>query len=267
MSDTRVATRPYVVGPTSSFFVVPSGYTPNAVNFDTTAINRRAGLAGVSNGKTGLISCWLKNPNAASLFRRILFLANGVGDTTFYISGGGFATFVGGNVAGTAASLSYRGNSSFASMTSWVHVLFSWNMTTPGRTQIKINGADDPLGITVTTLVLDDTLTYNTGITLGANDANGDIFGATAGANIADLQAWFGATASPVDIDLSTPSNVAAFFNSGAVNPTVGAALVGRPPDILFSSAGASWGITNNGTGGDFAVISGTISATTFAYP
>ena len=229
------------------------GYAAQGVTFSSTGYATKSGaLTSVSDSGSGVVSFWVNNTAVAGAFRNILVLVS----TTptdylkLYLGSTAKATILAENSGGTTV-LSANTNTAFSSMTTtWKHVVMSWNLAATPVVQIYTNGVSDA---TVTTDILaSQTIHYSANGTqyLGADSGGINTYGA----NIADLQVWFG-----THVDLSVAANLALFISGGApVNPAVAKAALGTPT-IIQSGAASSWQ-TNGGSAGGFTIATGTIT-------
>lgn len=227
--------------------VVP--YSPVGVTFNVNAlaqITPNAALQGVVNGKSGLVSCWVKNANAAGATRTIYHQCNAYVNTVqwFGINGSG-QLFYSGRGSGFVEELLLKSNTIFASMTSWKHALLSWNVAT-ARGQLYVSDAPD---LAANPTLINANMYYNQD-----EHALGAFFSSGINpllAKISDLQIWFN-----VDVDISVQATRRLFIdvNGAAVDPALAATGIGRSADLLM--AGSNW-LVNKGSGGGTFVLQG----------
>lgn len=235
----------------------PPSYTPQGINFDSTAWAARATALSITNSGSGLCSFWMKNPNATATQHTILSIGNAfgaAGSFSIAVSGSSGKVFASGKNSSNTTVLSMQTTVAYVSMSSWANFIISYNLATP-RAQIYVNGSPD---VSVITDTLGGTIVYSgTDNQLGSGHA-GTV---TLNANIADLQCWFG-----VDYDLTVAANVAAFYSGGnAVDPTIGPSGIGLgTAPILFYGDASLWPQNgtpaNRGGGGAFTWQSATIA-------
>lgn len=236
-------------------------YFPKGVHFSTSpaaAVNKTSALTGITNGKSGLLSVWFKNPNAVGTYR-ILFTvgarSSGAGQLAAYISGAGALTLIGAKLNNTNV-LAMATTTTFVSMSAWAHALFSWNTLTPRR-QCYINGNAETLAASTSDTTGD--IIYSGSDNNVGNDASTTL---PIAGDMSELQFW-----DNVDIDISNATNRNAFINGGnPIDPATAASVVGSTQRVLLSKTTTSWTTgsawaTNAGLGGGFSITAGSLTA------
>lgn len=220
-------------------------YQPNAVDFDGTATYLEGPVTpiGVNDGNQGTASFWFKLDGNGS---DMTFMRNATARiiAEFDASNGGQIRFWGEDSSNT--TLLNMGSDNFnGDITSWHHVMASWDLSDPSRRHIYINGVSDLDAVNYTTHV-DGAIQYSNGYyRIGAN---------ALGSNMLDGQVadfWFD---SGTYIDLSIEGNRRKFLDENGnarFLGTNGELVTGTAPDIYLSGDTATWH-TNDGASGGF---------------
>lgn len=213
--------------------------------------NRGANLTGISDGKEGTLSVWVRVDGGNGTRRTIFGTYNGASFGTFQVELQANNTFL--VYAETppvlSVALNISSTTAYTAGTIWRHLLASWKLDTAGARHLYINDVSD---LTVTTFN-NATIDYTSGATaIGALPLDG-----TLKFNGCIAEMWF----SPTYIDLSIEANRRKFINAdrkpvdlgdSGQNPT------GNIP-ILFTKNFA----TNLGTGGNFTITGSLDAAST----
>lgn len=215
-------------------------YTANAVNFTDGAdyLSKASDLTSNSDSKIVSGSVWIKTTDtAATIFKA----RTGAGNTGFGLrinAGKVFLTGFGvsSELAATSATSVDTG--------SWVHILFSFDLSDTGKRQIYINGSLDSTSWTTYDNTDLDLTSGTHGV--GADpSAGGDGFEG----DMSDLWAEYG-----VYVDFSLAANRLKFRNAGGKPVNLGSdgsVPTSSSPILYFSRDTTSWH-TNKGTGGGF---------------
>ena len=237
---------PWAVGP--SFLAQAQG-----VHFDgATYLTHSGALTGAANGKSGLLSLWIRNTQAVGGYRDafLITISGSTNALALAIDTATGAFYARGFTSGAVKILDIETTTALVSMSNYANVIMSWNLATP-RGQVYVNNVSD--------IAASPTLTNNT---INYAATNGQSVGASpAGTNsltgdMADLQLWLN-----VDVDISVAANRANFINATTLEPvdqSVAATAFGTQT-VLMSGALGAWA-TNKGSGGGFTA-NGTLTA------
>ena len=229
----------------------------DSADFDaaTDYLTTGAGLTGAADGKKGTFCCWLRIDGGDGTDRTIFEGVTTVGGTTpgFRVRAQ-LANTLG--ILGVNSALStilfLQSTSTYTASATWIQLLASWDLGTPGAAHLYVSDVDE----LITTTFTDDNINYTL--------ADWAIGGGANGGNLFDgclAEIYF----APEYIDLSVATNRAKFISTtdkpvslglDAAFPTGTAAIVYQHLDN--GEAVASFA-TNAGTGGDFA-ITGTLA-------
>jgi hypothetical protein len=225
-----------------------------AVDFDgSTDYLTRAKLQGLSDGKTGTVSVWVK-PDAAGDASSMWILHCGDSQQKLLLSRTSLDRFLvtGRNAANTVrlllqstAALSFTGGT-------WYHVMASWDLAN-GLGKLYINGTDrtDP-----TQVLTDDSVALaNQKWNIGADQDEGNLWN-----GIID-EVYF----DDFYIDLTESANRRLFYGQGSSGggTTSGSQVglghqgrrpTGRRPKLLLTHGPGNFG-RNEGSGGDFTIV------------
>lgn len=220
--------------------------SPCAVTFDAVNdyLTRGGELTGVSDGKEGTISFWIRPAGSDGSTMRIVSSTN----TRFTVArtAANQINITGRNTTPTTI-LENRSTSTITASSNWTHVMASWNLATPASS-MWFNGVQETL---TTDTKTDDNIEYT--------DTDISIGGHTSGTFKVDGQLaefWFNTSF----IDLTTLANRRKFFLADKRPAYLGRAgerPTGSSPLVYlrkFSGDAASTFATNRGTGGDFTV-------------
>lgn len=222
--------------------VYGGSYGARGVVFDGTNdyLRRASELTGIADGKTGLVSVWVK-PATTSSGNIITNGASSAGEF--------FRVFVGSDIVG--ASGSPPGGGSSFSMTStavvdvgnWHHVLIAWDSASSSNCKVYVDGADATNG---TPTANNTNIDYTRGSwNIGAR-GDGTV---KLNADIAEL--WFATSW----LDITVTANREKFAKNG--RPVSlgadGSKPTGSTPIVYMKGEASAWG-TNYGSGGDFTV-------------
>lgn len=218
----------------------------NAVDFDGSAdyLTRGADLTGLIDGKSGILSCWLRRDGGDGTAQRIL--ANLAGTLRFHLTKDASNKYVvtGINSAGSTI-LTLTSNTAYTSSPDWVHLLSSWDLAATTGTLYVDSASDLAGGSTLT----NDTIDYVTATpnwSVGADtDATDKMFGAISELYFAPNQY----------LDLSVQANREKFILNGAPVSlgSDGSLPTGTAPAIYLPNRAALVG-TNAGSGGNFTI-------------
>jgi concanavalin A-like lectin/glucanase superfamily protein len=230
----------------------------DSADFDGTNdyMTRGAGLSGAADSKTGILSLWLRldGGNAASMF--LLTGSNALGGGTsdglrLTRDGANNLVVSADNAAGSGVLYLSTVNTYVASAT-WLHILSSWNLATPGTGRLYINDVSDYSESVYT----NDTIDYTK-----ADWAVGALASGTSKLNGAVAELYF---APGQYLDFSLVANRRKFISASGKPVHLGAtgALpTGTAPLIyhhLDDGEAVANFATNRGTGGNFT-ITGTL--------
>jgi hypothetical protein len=243
-------------------------YTPQGVNFGSTAYSNKLSALSGASGSIGLVSFWINNTNAAGSGARLILCvctsANAY-RVNFGLTNSG-EVVIGGYNSSSTQLLSLTSANVYTSMgTTWKHVIASWNLST-GRCQMYSNFTSSSSEASDTGGSTGSDPTVCTSGTIDYAGANQPTFAASAAAanylaaNISDVQFWTG-----VDVDISNATNRGYFFNSGnALNPTTASAHFGNPCILMTGSTISTWATNPSpATCGTFTQSSGVTAAPT----
>ena len=229
----------------------------DSADFDgaTDYSNRGAQLTGISDGKTGLFSCWMRLDGGDSSILTIIQNANASESASYPTIRRSSANAIDIQARNSAGTLILRALSdvTYTASATWLHVLLEWNMA---RTPICVLYVND-INVAVThTTSTDDTINYTrTNCRVGANGVNAEKFNGC----LAELY-W----APNVSLDLSLVANRRKFISSSGKPIHLGSdgsLPTGTAPIVYFhlddGEAVANFA-TNRGTGGNFS-ITGTL--------
>lgn len=218
----------------------------NAVDFDGSAdyLTRGADLTGLIDGKSGILSCWLRRDGGDGTAQRIL--ANLAGTLRFHLTKDASNKYVvtGINSSGSTI-LTLTSNTAYTSSPDWVHLLSSWDLAATTGTLYVDSASDLAGGSTLT----NDTIDYVTATpnwSVGADtDATDKMFGAISELYFAPNQY----------LDLSVQANREKFILNGAPVSlgSDGSLPTGTAPAIYLPNRAALVG-TNAGSGGNFTI-------------
>ena len=224
----------------------PATAAVNAVDFDGSAdyLTRGADLTGLIDGKSGILSCWLRRDGGDGTAQRIL--ANLAGTLRFHLTKDASNKYVvtGINSAGSTI-LTLTSNTAYTSSPDWVHLLSSWDLAATTGTLYVDSASDLAGGSTLT----NDTIDYVTATpnwSVGADtDATDKMFGAISELYFAPNQY----------LDLSVQANREKFILNGAPVSlgSDGSLPTGTAPAIYLPNRAALVG-TNAGSGGNFTI-------------
>lgn len=226
----------------------PPAYMANAVHFNgSTYATRGAALTGISNGKQGTFSVWVKIGGTDATLMRLFAATN----TRFGLnrSTSDRMNSLLRNAALTTIFNRATNANNFVDGGAWRHVIFSYDLAVP-TSLIYVNDASSELGSGTLT---DDTIDYAgaTNTALGATPAGLDPYTG----DMADF--WFSTTF----IDISVEANRRKFISSAGKPVGLGSdgsTPTGTAPVVFFSGATGSWH-TNKGSGGGFT-LTGTLT-------
>jgi hypothetical protein len=219
-------------------------------------MSRGGELTGMSDGKQGIISVWVRldGGNASNLY--IADNAPAAGSSSFYLirSAGNTFTIQGRDSPGGTLLLSLQTTSTYTSAATWLHVLAAWDMAVGTSYSIYISDALD-MGAAIFT---NNTIDYTGGaFTIGGN---GSVPSPSFNGAIAEL--YF---APGQYLDFSLVANRRKFISASGKPVHLGATgslPTGTAPLLYLhlddSEAVANFA-TNRGTGGDLS-ITGTLA-------
>ena len=244
------------IGREEGFRVVrQSNNSTNSVEFDGTNdyLLLSSEFTGISDGKQGTISAWVKFDAAQDGNEQRLFVM-GDAPTDFAIqlhrqpSGGSQAISISAFNTGGTKILDIDTTAAINSADGWVNVLASWDLSDTNKRHLYINDSSDLSVVTYT----DDNIDYdlsgrgagNDNVSVGANIDGADKLDG----KMSDL--WFNTSY----IDLSVEANRRKFITSGGEPVNLGSdgsAPTGTQP-VLFLSGDSTDFVTNKGSGGGF---------------
>lgn len=228
-------------------------YKTRAITLDGTNdyIQKTSDLSGNSNGKTGLVSFWIKMGAGSDGTDMVVYQGQNPDQNIITRNSSNILDFSFFNTAGSKI----MGVSTSGTITvsdGWTHVLCAWDLAST-TVDLYIDGVLDETGITATNDNIDYTKTNHT---IGDNSVGiGKL-----DADIADLYINFGET-----LDISSASNRAKFLSNAGKPVDLGddgSWPTGTSPIVflkLANGAAVSTFATNKGTGGGFA-ITGTLT-------
>lgn len=215
--------------------------------FDGTSyLQKSTALDGISDGKSGTISCWFKSNTTGE--QKILNCANN--SITLQVNSDGVVRVIGRNSAGTII-LDMESLVSVGGDGTWHHVVASWDLATTSG-DLYLDSSDN---LDISSLVLtNDTIDYTqVDYTIGANSSGGDLFTGELG------QLWLDTVA----VDLTDPAVLAKFIVDATGKPTDleqdGSGPHGVSP-IIFMHSTVDDRLLNSGTGGDFDTEANTVT-------
>lgn len=229
------------------------GFIVKGVTFaGATADRRGAALTGISDGKQGLLSVWvrLSGGNGTNM---MISCNNG---QNFYIRRNSSNNFAVEGSNGAIQNIGLTSATAYTSGVTWLHMLTSWNLAT-SAVHMYITNVSDLAG---SPIIDDSNIVYSS-----SNWSQGD--------NNAGAQFLTGEQAEmffhPTYLDLSVAGNRAKFISGGKPVDlgADGSLPLGLQPIIYFSVRAngvvGDW-LTNRGTGGNFTLATGTqaLSAT-----
>jgi hypothetical protein len=225
----------------------------DAADFDgaNDYMSRGGELTGMSDGKQGIISVWVRldGGNASNLY--IADNAPAAGSSSFYLirSAGNKFTIQGRSSPGGTLILSLQTANTYTSSTTWLHVLASWDMAVGTSGSLYISDTSD----STSPIFTDSTLDY----TQGAFTIGGDGSGPSPSFNGAIAELYF---APGQYLDFSNVYNRRKFI-SATGKPvhlgTDGSLPTGTAPLLychLDDGEAVANFATNRGTGGDLSI-------------
>ena len=240
-------------------FSYPPHLMVESADFDGTNdyMTLATGLTGATDSKTGILSCWARIDGGDGATRYIV-----IGQTTggsndwwqFRLQADNTFFFRCTDNHSGADIISLGTSNAYLAGSSWIHVLASWNLSTPVM-NLYVNDASDKASGTLTNDTLDytqDNWTVGAQNNVGSNKFNGCL-----------AELYF---APGQYLDFSVTNNRRKFITS-SLKPVYlgadGAGPTGTAPLIYFhldpSETVANFA-TNRGTGGDFT-ITGALAA------
>ncbi len=239
----------------------PPIITANAVNFDgsTNYLTRAADLTGIADSKTGILSVWL-NFAADGSGERILS-GSDLTNTNLQITRttGNLFQMIFKNAAAATIVL-IENVTTMLNASGWVHILSSWDLSTP-VVQIYLDDSEDA-DPTPTTLT-DDTIAYSTGLAdwfVGTTEAGGTPTTDSFNGDMAELYFQDGEF-----LDFTDEDNRRLFISSGGKPVDLGSDgsnPTGTQPIIYLTGATATWH-TNTGSGGGMTEVGALTDAST----
>ena len=229
-----------------------SQYQPQGVVASSTATaNKGSALTGVVDGKSGVVSAWVKMPNGGST-RYLFAVASGtVPAPQLFFNTTNAPRLSGSNSAGTQI---YQGAGSVNLGTQiWYHLLWSWNLAT-ARNQFALNDVIDTALIATTT---NDVINYSVnGPWIASNQGGGSNFND----QTADVQVWLTG-----DLDIGVQANRRLFIDGvgRAVDPRWAEMVLGQPVIKLVAPSFSTFYNNVKGTGGTMTLGAGTFSQAT----
>lgn len=210
--------------------------------------DRVADFTGISDGQTGLFSCWVKMDTSSSDTGFYEFLT--FGNFNFRVSrrNAGEVLIRCRNTATTEVMEIKSNNNSCIKASGWTHILASWDTGTAGRRHIYVNGSDQTTQVVFTA---GSTIDYTwTGVEVGAGSGGQQKFpGLMCELYFTTPAAWF---------DITNSTNRDKFFNSGNSKPVDlgadGSTPTGTQPILYLRNPFSSFE-TNLGSGGNFTVV------------
>lgn len=224
----------------------------DGADFDGTNdhMTRGAGLSGAADSKSGIFSVWAR-------------LDGGDGATIFLLNSNGFSQFYRANTnvfifqlvnAALSFVLDLRTSATYLAGATWLHILASWDLATPGASHLYVNDVSDKNVVTFT----NDTIDYtDTNWWISLFNGSGNRF------NGALAEFYF---APGQYLDFSLASNRRKFISASGKPVHLGATgslPTGTAPIIyqhLDDGEAVANFATNRGTGGNFT-ITGTLDA------
>ena len=213
-----------------------------AKNYDGTNdyAKRGADLTGISDGKAGTFSCWVKFNGGDGSNQRI-FSNEGTGGRGCFVNRNTSNKIVVRmrNASGTSI-LVLTSTGTYTASSGWTHIIAAWDLATP-KGYLYINGSDDEAGGSTET---DDTIDYTQGdVAIGAVEFNN---GAKLNGCLAEL--WF----DDVFYDITTSTVLDDWISGGApVELGSDGSNPGAQPLIYAPNGDPS---TNAGSGGNFTI-------------
>lgn len=202
-------------------------------NGSSSTLYRAAGLSGVSNGKVGTLSMWIKY-NGGNGVRQDTFY-NGTGFMMMRKSTANRIQIFGFNTTPTQ-NLFMESSGTITADGQYHHIFASWDVAS-GLRNLYIDGVN-ALG---TNSSSNSNINYNTSDWVFLSFVGGGYSNATVGQIYLNLSEYVG------------PSDIGKFYNAG--NPVslgaTGATPTGNSPIVFFNNDYATFG-TNLGTGGNF---------------
>lgn len=222
------------------------GFTYYSAIFDGTNdwLSRGANVTGMANGKTGLLSFWIK-------------LGSGTDDTNQYVMTNTFGAFgfmvlrrafdnsiriIGCNSGFTEIITLTSNAESVNESSGWVHVLASWDLGTAGRRHLYINGSAQ----TNVGAFTDDTIVYVVGnnFYVGSNESQSSKLNGIL-SEVYFTTEW---------LDITDSANRLKFRTAGGLPENLGAdgsTPTGTAPLLYFHDEVTGWEV-NKGSGGGF---------------
>lgn len=223
-----------------------SAFSYFATNLDgTDVLSRGAALTGLSNGKTGLTSYWIKTSHVASAG----LIANNSLNFHVSIRGDGTPQVRGSNSSGTGI-LDLQCNTAITDG-NWHHIAASWDLGN-AKAQLFVDGANVSIVFTDT----NDVINYVDASTPNFFVSSGGALGSLTGCL---SEVWFNTEF----LDLTVSSNLQKFRSSGGKPVNLGAngnVPTTNQPLIYLPNSFASFQ-TNVGSGGNFSLSGDTLTA------
>lgn len=232
-----------------AFRTTPSAaFTYYSAVFDGTNdyCSRGADLTGIADGKTGLISLWLKMGSGSSDTADYYIMRSGARLYVMRNSGGRFYISAK-NAAGATVVAFYSGSASVVKAGGWYHLLASWDLGTAGRRHIYINGADN----TTQQVFSDDDIDYTTGNFFVGSDTAGSTLMNGSMCEVYFTTEW---------LDITDAANRLKFRTAGGCPANLGAdgsTPTGTQPLLYLHNEVPNWE-SNLGSGGGMTEV-GTI--------
>jgi len=240
--------------------VVAAGgpYLPGALNFDGSNdyLLRGGTLTGIEDGKTGLISAWVKFTGGDGSLMRLISQSGDYFLIQRNASGDGSTLQIVGKNSGGSNILVLTSSSGYAVTDGWLHVLASWNLATPAA-HFYINDADAEAGVSTET---DDNIKY----TDPTNWAIGATTSAASKINADLAEVYFAAEY----LDISQEANRRKFIDATGKAVSLGAdgsTPTGSQPVLYLrhnTGAAVTDFATNLGSGGSFSITGTLVEAT-----
>ncbi len=225
----------------------PSAPSVDAVKFNGTSdyLSRASDLSGLVDGKSGLLSCWVRL-DASSANMRILANYNGSTQRFIltYITATGQFSLGAYNAAG-AVILNLKTATARAASPKWLHLLFAWDLAAAAGS-VYVDGVSD---LAASPVLTNDTIDYaltTPSWGIGA-DASGGLY-----LNGALSELFF---APNQYLDMSVPANREKFIKAGIPVSLGGdgSTPTGTAPSLYLLNRAALVG-GNAGSGGDFTI-------------
>lgn len=222
-----------------------SGYSPNAVTFDSSDyLSRASDLVGSADGVQGLFSVWFKRTVSATEEHIYSRGASGDGFHVYFNSSDELVV----DAYDVSAVLVMRiKTDTTVTDTNWHHIVLSFDLSNTSKRHIYLDGVSHFTSVVYNTA---GTIEYTQGSATVCS--RGDSFGRFAG-QIMEL--YF----HPTYLDLSVSSNLDKFRAAGAPADLATTQPSGGTPILYLKNAFGTFH-QNAGSGGDFTV-NGTLSA------